>query len=86
VIEDAAQAIGATYKSRPLGGIGAFGCFSFFPSKNLGAFGDAGLLTTNDDALAKRRGCPTHGMEPKILPPPGRRQLPDGRVKRPSSG
>src|SRR5689334_4552869 len=46
VVEDAAQAIGATYKSRPLGGLGAFGCFSFFPSKNLGAFGDAGLLTT----------------------------------------
>lgn len=54
VIEDAAQAIGATYKSRPVGGIGAFGCFSFFPSKNLGAFGDAGLLTTNDEALAAR--------------------------------
>lgn len=66
VIEDAAQAIGATYQSRPLGGIGAFGCFSFFPSKNLGAFGDAGLVTTNDDALAKRaRLLRTHGMEPK---------------------
>jgi len=66
VVEDAAQAIGATYHSRPLGGIGAFGCFSFFPSKNLGAFGDAGLVTTNDDALAKRaRLLRTHGMEPK---------------------
>ena len=66
VIEDAAQAIGATYKSRPLGGIGAIGCFSFFPSKNLGAFGDAGLLTTNDDALAERaRLLRTHGMQPK---------------------
>src|SRR6185295_11213777 len=66
VIEDAAQAIGATYKSRPLGGIGALGCFSFFPSKNLGAFGDAGLLTTNDDALAKRaRLLRTHGMQPR---------------------
>jgi dTDP-4-amino-4,6-dideoxygalactose transaminase len=66
VIEDAAQAIGATYKSRPLGGIGALGCFSFFPSKNLGAFGDAGLLTTSDDALAKRaRLLRTHGMQPK---------------------
>jgi dTDP-4-amino-4,6-dideoxygalactose transaminase len=66
VIEDAAQAIGATYHSRPVGGIGAFGCFSFFPSKNLGAFGDAGLVTTNDDALAKRaRLLRTHGMEPK---------------------
>src|SRR6266849_2943868 len=66
VIEDAAQAIGATYKSRPLGGIGAVGCFSFFPSKNLGAFGDAGLLTTEDDALAARaRLLRTHGMQPK---------------------
>ena len=66
VIEDAAQAIGATYKSRPLGAIGALGCFSFFPSKNLGAFGDAGLLTTNDDALATRaRLLRTHGMQPK---------------------
>lgn len=66
VIEDAAQAIGATYKARPAGGIGAMGCFSFFPSKNLGAFGDAGLLTTNDDGLAKRaRLLRTHGMEPK---------------------
>jgi dTDP-4-amino-4,6-dideoxygalactose transaminase len=66
VIEDAAQAIGASYKSRPLGGIGALGCFSFFPSKNLGAFGDAGLLTTNDDALAARaRLLRTHGMKPK---------------------
>jgi dTDP-4-amino-4,6-dideoxygalactose transaminase len=66
IVEDAAQAIGATYRSRPVGGIGAFGCFSFFPSKNLGAFGDAGLLTTNDEGLAKRaRLLRTHGMEPK---------------------
>jgi dTDP-4-amino-4,6-dideoxygalactose transaminase len=66
VIEDAAQAIGATYKARPVGGFGAFGCFSFFPSKNLGAFGDAGLLTTNDAGLAKRaRLLRAHGMEPK---------------------
>jgi dTDP-4-amino-4,6-dideoxygalactose transaminase len=66
VIEDAAQAIGSTYKGRPAGAIGAFGCFSFFPSKNLGAFGDAGLLTTNDDRLAKRaKLLRTHGMEPK---------------------
>jgi dTDP-4-amino-4,6-dideoxygalactose transaminase len=66
VVEDAAQAIGATYKSRRLGGLGAFGCFSFFPSKNLGAFGDAGLLTTNDDGLDKRaRLLRTHGMEPR---------------------
>src|SRR5882672_4851064 len=66
VVEDAAQSIGATYQSRPVGGIGALGCFSFFPSKNLGAFGDAGLVATNDDALARRaRLLRTHGMEPK---------------------
>jgi dTDP-4-amino-4,6-dideoxygalactose transaminase len=66
IVEDAAQAIGSTYKSRPVGGIGAFGCFSFFPSKNLGAFGDAGLLTTTDEALATRaRLLRTHGMQPK---------------------
>jgi len=66
IVEDAAQAIGATYKSRPVGGLGAFGCFSFFPSKNLGAFGDAGLLTAEDDGLAKRaRLLRTHGMEPR---------------------
>jgi dTDP-4-amino-4,6-dideoxygalactose transaminase len=66
VVEDAAQAIGAAYKSRIVGGIGAIGCFSFFPSKNLGAFGDAGLVTTNDAALAKRmRLLRTHGMEPR---------------------
>jgi len=66
VVEDAAQAIGATYKGQPLGGLGAFGCFSFFPSKNLGAFGDAGLVTTNDEALAKKaKLLRTHGMEPR---------------------
>ena len=66
VIEDAAQAIGATYHNRQVGGFGAIGCFSFFPSKNLGAFGDAGLLTTNDARLAKRaRLLREHGMEPR---------------------
>ena len=64
IIEDAAQAIGARYAGRPAGGIGALGCFSFFPSKNLGAFGDAGLVTTNDEALASRvRLLRTHGAE-----------------------
>src|SRR6202171_859855 len=66
VIEDAAQAIGATCGSRKVGGIGTIGCFSFYPSKNLGAFGEAGLLTTNDASLARRaRLLRTHGMEPK---------------------
>jgi len=46
IVEDAAQAIGATYKSRQAGAIGQIGCFSFFPSKNLGAFGDGGFITT----------------------------------------
>jgi dTDP-4-amino-4,6-dideoxygalactose transaminase len=54
VIEDAAQAIGAHYQRRPVGSIGTIGCFSFFPSKNLGAAGDGGLVTTNDPALADR--------------------------------
>jgi dTDP-4-amino-4,6-dideoxygalactose transaminase len=66
LVEDAAQAIGATYHDRPVGTIGALGCFSFFPSKNLGAFGDAGLVTTNDAALAaKVRLLRTHGMHPR---------------------
>jgi dTDP-4-amino-4,6-dideoxygalactose transaminase len=66
VIEDAAQAIGSTYKGRHAGSMGRAGCFSFFPSKNLGAFGDAGLLTTNDEALAREvRLLRNHGAEPK---------------------
>jgi len=54
VIEDAAQAIGATYAGKPVGSIGLCGCFSFFPSKNLGGAGDGGMLTTNDEALARK--------------------------------
>ena len=66
VIEDAAQAIGATYNGRSVGAVGAIGCFSFFPSKNLGAFGDAGLVTTEDAEMASRlRTLRNHGMEPK---------------------
>jgi dTDP-4-amino-4,6-dideoxygalactose transaminase len=68
VIEDAAQAIGATYKGRQAGAIGTFGCFSFFPSKNLGAFGDGGLVTTHDPMLAKEvRLVRNHGAEPKYF-------------------
>lgn len=62
VIEDAAQSIGAEYKGRRAGGLGTIGCFSFFPTKNLGAFGDGGLCTTSDEALAGRlRALRMHG-------------------------
>lgn len=54
VIEDAAQAIGAEYKGRRAGSLADLGCFSFFPSKNLGAYGDGGMLTTSDEALYQR--------------------------------
>ena len=68
IIEDAAQAIGATYKSRPAGTMGTIGCFSFFPSKNLGAFGEGGLITTNDATLAGEiRLLRNHGAEPKYF-------------------
>jgi dTDP-4-amino-4,6-dideoxygalactose transaminase len=68
VIEDAAQAIGAVYQGRPVGSLGAIACFSFFPSKNLGAFGEAGLLTMRDPELAARaRMLRNHGMQPKYF-------------------
>jgi dTDP-4-amino-4,6-dideoxygalactose transaminase len=54
VIEDACQSHGASYKGRRTGSIGTFGAFSFYPSKNLGAYGDAGMLTTNDAGLAEK--------------------------------
>jgi len=71
VVEDAAQAIGSEYVGgHRVGGLGDIGCFSFFPTKNLGAFGDAGLCTTNDEALAaKLRMLRVHGMEPKYYHP-----------------
>ncbi len=66
VIEDAAQAISATYKDRKAGSIGAIGCFSFFPSKNLGGAGDGGMAVTNDPALYERLLLMrSHGSKPK---------------------
>jgi dTDP-4-amino-4,6-dideoxygalactose transaminase len=66
IVEDAAQAIGACYRGTPAGGVGAIGCFSFFPTKNLGAFGDAGLVTTTDATLARQlRAIRQHGGEVK---------------------
>jgi len=62
IVEDAAQAIGATDRGRQAGSMGAIGCFSFYPTKNLGGAGDGGMLTTNDDDLAQRlRRLRTHG-------------------------
>lgn len=66
VIEDAAQAIGAEYQGQRAGSMGDFGCFSFFPSKNLGAFGDGGIVTTNSDEFYDKLCIlRTHGSRPK---------------------
>lgn len=66
VVEDAAQSIGAAYKGRQSGTMGHFGTYSFFPSKNLGGFGDGGMVVTNDDELAEfARVLRVHGSKPK---------------------
>ncbi len=66
IVEDAAQAIGSAYEGRPAGSWGEIGCLSFYPTKNLGGFGDGGMMVTSDQALAERlqllRG---HGMKPR---------------------
>lgn len=66
VIEDAAQAIGAKYKGKPAGSFGDLGCFSFYPSKNLGGAGDGGMIVTNNDKYAEAcRSLRCHGESPK---------------------
>ncbi|MBM5794279.1 MAG: DegT/DnrJ/EryC1/StrS family aminotransferase, partial [Cyanobacteria bacterium K_DeepCast_0m_m1_088] len=68
VIEDCAQATGACWAGRPVGSWGDAGCFSFFPTKNLGAAGDAGAVTCRDDGLAQRiRELAVHGMPRRYL-------------------
>ncbi len=64
IVEDCAQAVGAVYKGKKVGSFGAAGCFSFFPTKNLGAAGDAGMITTNDDeVLEKLKLLHLHGSK-----------------------
>lgn len=66
VIEDAAQALGSEYQGKKAGSLGSIGCLSFYPSKNLGGFGDAGMAVTSDPEWAKKMVCLRgHGMEPR---------------------
>jgi dTDP-4-amino-4,6-dideoxygalactose transaminase len=64
IVEDCAQAIGATFQGKAVGGLGKIGCFSFYPTKNLGAYGDGGMCVTADPAVAHRlRMLRVHGIE-----------------------
>jgi dTDP-4-amino-4,6-dideoxygalactose transaminase len=68
VIEDAAQAIGSAYRGKNAGSIAEFGCFSFYPTKNLGGYGDGGMITTDSDAYADLLGrLRVHGARPKYI-------------------
>ncbi len=68
IIEDAAQALGAEYQGKRAGSLGGLACLSFYPTKNLGAYGDAGMVVTNDPEWAARMAClRVHGMEPKYF-------------------
>jgi len=70
VVEDAAQAIGAAYHGRPVGSWGQVGCISFYPTKNLGGFGDGGMLVSNSEILIDRlRLLSGHGMRPRTTIP-----------------
>lgn len=68
IIEDACQAIGTEYKDRKVGSIGDIGCLSFFPTKNLGCYGDGGMVTTNDEKVAEKIGIlRVHGAKSKYI-------------------